>query len=481
MSDSRFSDVTALLPLDGANASTTITDESDTGSTDWGFTNGGEISTTQSKFGGSSARIVTDSFLEYATLAGTNHLFDPTGAFTFETWVRLDAVGAAQTIFISGGLWFGVNASNQLEFTADTSAAATIATDTSTGTLSATTWHYVEISRDASGDWRIFLDGTLEGTVSESAGDVDKQEQIQIGRRAGFSGLEPLTGYVDDLRITEGAPRNTSSYTAPTTAHPLFSGGGAFIQVDSPLTAPSLLSTWEQIRRTNISVPSILIGRVSINPINPPEFVVSRKDFLSTRIQVPGPLTAPFSAVINDFLSLIESTTDYYVMEITGSPPMEIPISSWQATVQSGRQSFLQVVIPSGDRYTDAIAARQATEEMVVYRVATVGGNTVRSEMARSGLGTVQTNSGSVRYTLTVRGYTESFTLANPSKVVPLQGIRTFSASSGGAVSIRCSIDWLLRPGQTASASSGNFVVGYINYFVPSNGDAYMDVGTRSG
>lgn len=479
MSDSRFADVTALLPFDGANLSTTITDESDTGSTSWGFTGGGSIVTAQSKFGGASANVPSGNYIEYSDLSGTAYLFDPTDQFTFQTWVRPDSIGAAQSIFVSGGVWFGINASGELELDAKTSGGSTIASGSSTGTLSATTWDYIELSRDSSGDWRIFLDGTLEATISESAGDVEKVSGIQIGRKLGFIDLRPFAGHFDDLRITEGAPRNTSSYTAPTVAHPLFGGSGARIEVPSPLTAPSLLTEWELVTDAIIEVPSPLIGRTFSNPISPPEFLVTRKDFLGAYVEVPSPLTAMRSRVLNDFGQLIESPVVEFVMKVEGDPEIEIPIANWQATVQTDRQSFLQAVVPSGDLYVDGITARQGSNDFVIYRQTTIAGTKVQSEIARASLNTISRNGGAFRYTLTLRGYTSSFEAQGFGDTVTLQGVRTFSQATGGSVSVRCDIDYFLRPGQTVTGGGLTFEVSYINYFVPSIGDAYMDVGSR--
>ena len=482
MSDPRFADVSALLPLDGADASTTIVDESNTGSTDWGFTNGGEISTDQSVYGGSSGRIDSGTWIEYSTVAGTNFVFDVTDAFTFEAHFRPDAIGSSQTLLTSGGLWFGINASGELELDAQTSGSSTIASGTSTATLSATTQHYVEISRDASGDWRVFLDGDLEFTESESAGDVDSQETVRIGRKAGFSDLRPYAGYVDDIRITEGAPRHTASYTVPSTAHPLFGGVdgiGARVQVPSPLSAASALVDWENITRSIVSVPSPLTTTLFANSLIPPQIVITRRDFLGARVSVPSVLAPPRTRVLNDFSSLVIETVSRYIFQITGDPVIQIPISSWQATLQIGRQSYLQAVIPAAIQYLGALSSRQGSEQFIVYRSNIVQGAEVNTEMARAPLSQVIINQGSSRATVTVSGYGDLPDDLASSVVVPLTGIRTISQTIGGNTRIRADIDWFLRPGQTVTGAGLSITASYINYFVPTVGDAHMDVGTR--
>lgn len=197
------------------------------------------------------------------------------------------------------------------------------------------------------------------------------------------------------------------------------------------------------------------------------------------RGEIPSPLGIPSVSIVSDFTNLITDPTETYIMQITGSPPVEIPISSWQATVQSAAQSFLQCVVPAAADYVDILSARQSTEQMVVYRKTVIGGQTLEREMARASIGTIQIDAGSTRYTITLRGYAPAFSDPVSSSVVTLTSIRSQSLTVGGAVRIRANIDWLLRPGQVATDGDVQFTVGYINYFVPSSGDAYMDVGTR--
>ena len=471
MSDPSFDLVTALLPFDGADSTTTITDESDDASTDWGFVNGGGISTTQSKFGGSSARIGSGEYIGYSTIGGTSHLFDVTDEFTIQLWVRPDAVSSAQTIIESGGLYFGINSSGELEFDGKDSGGTSLVSGSSTGTLSANTWHYVEISRDSSDDWRIFLDGTLEDTQAESAGAVDKQEAVQLGRKQGFSDLRPYAGYFDDLRITAGAVRSTATYTAPTSAHPTFSGGAnAYISVPSPLTAPSVVVLQGVDISAIITVPS---------PLTAPSIVVTRAEAFAAIVSVPSPLAAPRAVILNDFSALVTDPSIRYIVRITGSPAIDVPISSWQATLQTGAQQYLQCVIPAATPYLTDFSARRGSSYIVVYRLSFAGETQVESEMARAPLSQININSGPFRETATISGYAPAYTDTPPPGTKILTGIRSTSQTLGGSLRVRADIDWFLRPGQSVTANDLTFTANYINYFVPAQGDAYMDVGSR--
>ena len=168
----------------------------------------------------------------------------------------------------------------------------------------------------------------------------------------------------------------------------------------------------------------------------------------------------------------------YYACEIDDGTlnPIRPPISSWQATVQSGRASYAQAVIPAATAWVAPISAR-VPGEFVIYRgVRLANGETQEQELARAPLGDVRFDVGPTNATMTVSGYA---TLAPPSQSITrtLTNVRSESTSSG--LRVRCDIDWFLRPGHTAIARGTSFVVSYINYYV-TGGDEYMDAGERA-
>lgn len=201
-------------------------------------------------------------------------------------------------------------------------------------------------------------------------------------------------------------------------------------------------------------------------------------------ILAPGPLAgvrAPWVVVINDFTSLLDPTrADRYVMDLIGpGGAVRVPISSWQATIQSARANFVQCVVPAATPYMSAINA--STEFVVLRRSQTRDGEWIEYEMARCPLQTTSYDRGPYRGTATLSGYTAAVELSQDAPPVvysrALPGVRSISVGDGG-VRARCAIDWLLRPGHTASADGETFVVAYINYYVNAN-DSYCDVGER--
>jgi len=217
-----------------------------------------------------------------------------------------------------------------------------------------------------------------------------------------------------------------------------------------------------------------MLGLVNGNAINE-----SAGEFVDGILQLDDGPQVSFTA-LNDFTGLIgDGQTNYLMDLVTPAGLVRAPISSWQATLQTGRSNYVQCVIPAVFPF---VAAINSATEFVVYRSAqTPSGDSIEYEMTRAPIGEARFDQGPSRYTCTLSGYSPAFaTDEDPDAVNDrvLAKIRSVSSGSNG-VRVRCSIDWLLRPGQRAFAGDIDFVVAYINYYVGSN-DAYMDVGERN-
>lgn len=196
----------------------------------------------------------------------------------------------------------------------------------------------------------------------------------------------------------------------------------------------------------------------------------------------PGILSGAEAVVHHDWTSAIRpEAPTYYVMDITGSPTLRVPISSWQATVQTGRATYVQAVVPAAVDWVAALAARVNLGEIVISRgTLAPDGSALEMELARGPLMTVTSDRGTQRNTCTVSGYGAPYDPGAetwPETTRTLTSPRTIS-QTGSNHRVRCAIDWALRPGMTAVLDDLSFPVAYINYYV-GNGDAYMDVGSR--
>jgi hypothetical protein len=178
------------------------------------------ISTTQSKFGGSS--MFFDGTGDY--LKGNAFTAGLTGSadFTIEGWIYISSLPGAEasicsTVESSGtGIIFGLGSGgnvNKLQIAiGNTSVANPTVVDSATFTTGA--WvHFAAVRY--SGTIYLFKNGVSVGTPTSASGTLDRQT-VTVG--AWPSGASTLTGYINDLRITRGIARYTQSFTPPTTA-----------------------------------------------------------------------------------------------------------------------------------------------------------------------------------------------------------------------------------------------------------------------
>lgn len=206
--DPNYANVISLLHFDGANGSTTFTDQKGIVYTPTG---GAKLSTANAKFGTAAADFTTTgSYLMSASDAGFGV---GTIDFTAEAFILLPATGSLQSILdtvsrsTTTGWVFYVSSSGVLTYTGG----ATIAG----GTIAAGAYTHVAVARQ-SGTVRIFAGGVLAGTVADAANFPTTA--LQLGNAAGNTAT--LAGYMDEFRFTRGVARYTANFTPPTAAFP---------------------------------------------------------------------------------------------------------------------------------------------------------------------------------------------------------------------------------------------------------------------
>ena len=172
-----------------------------------------QISTSIKKFGTGS--MAFDGTGDWLTAPNTIDLQLGTGKFTIEGWVYLNAIGSARGFVSKGtsttGWSLETNSSNQVVFNYASS------NITSTGTLAASTWYFVTVVREGTGtnQTKIYINGINDGTGTVST-NFNQTNIMYIG--ADRVGGAALNGYIDDLRITKGFARYTTTFTPPTAA-----------------------------------------------------------------------------------------------------------------------------------------------------------------------------------------------------------------------------------------------------------------------
>ena len=215
--DVHFPKVKLLLPFDGSNAATTTNDESNS-THSVTFAGGAQISTAESKFGGSSLYLNGDSGTKL-TISQSSDFDFGTGDFTIEFWIKtsLSNNDSQSRRVIS----FGTNnatriqiflSSDGIDFYDTSSVKVDGDIDVADGN-----WHHVAFTRSVT-SLKGFVDGAQSGSTASNSTDYDNAAALTIGAYAS-TGLGRVVGYLEDLRITKGLARYTSAFTAPTSGH----------------------------------------------------------------------------------------------------------------------------------------------------------------------------------------------------------------------------------------------------------------------
>lgn len=221
--DPYYSKVSLLLHGDGANGSTTITDNSPSPKTVTAF-GSAQISTAQSKFGGAS--IAFDGSGDNLNASASTDFALGTSAFTVELWAyRLTGAPSNATFLqLSNGTdtlspIFGFASGSSLQiYISSTGSSWDIASGQSLGTVQVNTWVHYALTRDGS-TFRAFENGVVQSTWTSTASIYQAANAVCVGL-AQNSAIEFYKGYIDDLRITKGVARYTSNFTPSSAPFP---------------------------------------------------------------------------------------------------------------------------------------------------------------------------------------------------------------------------------------------------------------------
>ena len=178
---------------------------------------GGFLSTTQSKFGGSSIRY--PGGLWHITTAGPQNTLG-IGDFTIEFWVWFDGLGN-QRVLTQGGTGVG-------EFLLifyptggfDWAESGTARCSAPSSTYTTSTWYHIAIVRSGL-TTSAYVNGTQTGTTYTPGTNYNFNSTagIYIGGNPNTPS-QTFAGYIDELRITPGVARYTANFSVATSAHP---------------------------------------------------------------------------------------------------------------------------------------------------------------------------------------------------------------------------------------------------------------------
>jgi len=214
---------------------------------DWTAAGNAQISTAQSKYGGSS--IYFDGSGDYLTpTAAADSFAFGTGDFTIEMWIRPTAFLADRTLIDfrpsgQNGAYVLINMSNSANGAPYVVVNSSIVIN-GTG-LTADTWVHIALCRSGTST-KFFIGGTQVGsTWTDTTNYLSTANRPIIGKA--------LAGYMQDIRITKGLARYTSNFTPPTSLLP-----------DVPvLRLPTAVSNTNRYAVKTVGAQTVLVGGMS--------------------------------------------------------------------------------------------------------------------------------------------------------------------------------------------------------------------------
>jgi hypothetical protein len=214
-SDPYYSSVSLLLPMNGANGSTTFTDYSPAPNTI--TVNGNtQISTARFKWGGSSGLFDGTTDWLYSPV-GTGDF--GTGDFTIEGWFNWVSLTNGGLFHVYpgtppnsvAGVAVGYDGTDFQIYSGTTNYGRTY-------TPTVNTWYHVALVRNSS-SLTLYVSGVAQGaSISDGVNYGGNGVNVGLYYGSGFT----FNGYVNDFRVTIGVARYTSNFTPPTGPFPTF-------------------------------------------------------------------------------------------------------------------------------------------------------------------------------------------------------------------------------------------------------------------
>jgi hypothetical protein len=212
-----------LIHADGTDASTVFRDDNGARNQVGLFSTGGAlISTTQSKFGGSS--MYFDGTNDLVRSGVYNSLALNSGNWTIEGWIHtsddLCELINYQDFPTNNGWAFGLRSSGRLLFVSSNGGSSLNVILSSNNAYTNNTWTHFAVVYN-SGTITLYSNGTNVGSSSWVSPDFASVDGLRIGAGYGNSsglfqeGLYYYVGYLDEVRISNTA-RYTANFTAPT-------------------------------------------------------------------------------------------------------------------------------------------------------------------------------------------------------------------------------------------------------------------------
>lgn len=209
--DPYYNNTSLLIPFDGPDTSTVFGDCSPNRNIITVYSTAA-ISTTQSKFGGSSGYFNGSG--AYLSIPDSNLFVFGSGDFTIECWIKTSTANKVildrYMSSISTNWQISITSSGYLQWYTNTAK--------KTGSIVVTdgNWHHIVVVK-SNNILNFYIDGVVDGTgLSDTTNYSTSVTYLGIGAQINSRNTSyDFNGYIDDLRITKGIARYTGNFTAP--------------------------------------------------------------------------------------------------------------------------------------------------------------------------------------------------------------------------------------------------------------------------
>ena len=179
-----------------------------------------KVSTAVVKYGNTS--MFFDGTGDYLFVPNNVNYQFGTGNYTVEFWLNMNSFSGQNSVILDFRTGNGATG-GALQLYVTSAGIVTVYGGSSTATLlvtagsaiSTATWAFIALTR-SSNSTRLFINGTQSGSTATDSTSYGLGA-LWVGSNAG-GGSNYLTGYLSDVRITNGIARYTSNFTAPTSA-----------------------------------------------------------------------------------------------------------------------------------------------------------------------------------------------------------------------------------------------------------------------
>ena len=178
-----------------------------------------QVSTSVKKYGTGS--LAFDGTGDWLTMPSSQSVAFGTGDFTVEFWYYTSTTSGWRGLITTQSSDGEANTFRLLLVNGNTGIRLKVATTDLdfTQTLVANAWNHVALVK-SSGVYSLYYNGTKNGTTHSNSTSLNAKPMTIAANLV--DGTEPFTGYIDDLRITKGVARYTTTFTPPASALPSY-------------------------------------------------------------------------------------------------------------------------------------------------------------------------------------------------------------------------------------------------------------------